>query len=955
MILPLLPLLFLFILHLASDSEESVDSGEFFDEEFSGSAAPEPSDVLGCLEIEVKGSKLHSSINGIYHRNPELYEELPTFSHVNEKGDETSRYLWWHDYETFTRWYIGGTIGSNVAEAFRDNGKNWVNLFTSDRGDHWRIVVDEEWKAEPTISVSCAKAAAGLKWAGKPENLPNVVMINTDVLVMRNVFEHIPGRWNHGKPIYVSKQSGVFLFYMSYPNYQRWYVGLMVGDDGQVLCFVDVEKSDEHDVLKHTSGGVWAEWKNSEWFVNKEMRLVLESDALAVEALGMNKVEEQTACSVIGVGAADNDLNQEFTITNLLSDGKPMYMAENGEHIVWTSGEEGEPASWVMTFTGLETEEEGNIQAYIESDAKSLDLIDNYGWRSWDEEKDMWVEEVEYMMICNDCSLKIAGGKLDRVNGEWKINKKTHSERPVFNKGNQWLFHLQLREISRWYMTNEEGRIGSATNIIAFVNSYARSPNLIEHYAVWSERENEKSGRYAENDQIKVTGDCVKELKQIRKEETGDEGAELDRTGTESEGSNGCPGDKQFETLKDEDHAIVHWVDPAEDMEHHSIIYASSDFAPGSKFKVGKTGVAYSVIDKAGDIVRNCDFIITVVDKDPPVISCRKSIFTTPDKGEKDALVTWNVPVAMDGVDGEVEVVQVTGKKPGSRFSRGNHRIVYEAVDSKGNKGRCQFHVRIRDKEPPTVFGCPKDYTIKVYESNNWAAHPTWTPPTGNDNVDGDKVKVEQVAGLAAGEAFSLGPESDRTVIKQIYHITDKSGNVATCQFELTLEKAVDEKSGEDFKGDLATEQPQEPNARKKGSSQQRAQHFNKKKRGKESSRIQKMRKRQEERKRKAKEKKRGGHRSKKHKERIARLKNKKKDKAPRVSSAADNSSSSWGLFKVLLIIVALAALGGLLGFLYLSGSLFPKKGKRILSSRQKSKDGWFNKPKEKRFKRHRV
>merc|ERR1739838_148631 len=127
-----------------------------------------------------------------------------------------------------------------------------------------------------------------------------------------------------------------------------------------------------------------------------------------------------------------------------------------------------------------------------------------------------------------------------------------------------------------------------------------------------------------------------------------------------------------------------------------------------------------------------------------------------------------------------------------------------------------------------------------------------------------------------------------------------------------------------------------------------------KKKRGMESSKVRKMREEREERRRKAKEKKRGGHRSKKHEERINSLKNKDKTDSPRQSLFEDNKSWRWMIFKVFLIIAALAAVGALL-FLYLSGEIFQKKGKRLPTARPSSKQGWFTSPKEKKFKRHRV
>jgi len=66
----------------------------------------------------------------------------------------------------------------------------------------------------------------------------------------------------------------------------------------------------------------------------------------------------------------------------------------------------------------------------------------------------------------------------------------------------------------------------------------------------------------------------------------------------------------------------------------------------------------------------------------------------------------------------------MSGSKPGTRMHMGTHDIVYEAVDSRGNVGKCTFQVIVVDKEPPTVLGCPINSFLKVYESNNRTVHP---------------------------------------------------------------------------------------------------------------------------------------------------------------------------------------------------------------------------------------
>ena len=65
-----------------------------------------------------------------------------------------------------------------------------------------------------------------------------------------------------------------------------------------------------------------------------------------------------------------------------------------------------------------------------------------------------------------------------------------------------------------------------------------------------------------------------------------------------------------------------------------------------------------------------------------------------------------------------------------------------------------------------------------------------------------------QIAGLQPGEAFKIAPNQEENIITQVYHLIDKSGNVATCQFQIKLTKSHVSKEVEDFIGQLKTDTP---------------------------------------------------------------------------------------------------------------------------------------------------
>jgi len=879
------------------------------------------SDAFTCMKLELYGSELHPSTNGVYVQNPEPYNEMPNFAMV-ENGKKT-RFMWWVDHTTYTRWYVGTNLGSQSVEGFRDSsGKNDVHLFQSN-ANVWNLVHDREWRQEPSVGIRCLESMSKPVNPAPPK-VENVVLINTSNERIRQVYKHISGSYTYDRPAYVS-DTGVFLYYKEYPNYQRWYIGLEVDTDHKVYAFTDVVKMpDQKDPVLHTAGTVWSERQANEWIVNKELRLVKETDPLARQALAKN-VKETTTCPFYGVGSADQDLNQVFNaLPGQKINSRPVYVSVRGEH-VWSRA--GESSSWVVGFPGQMPGDDGDIQAVVYGEWPTIDEIPaGTDWFLWDEEKQIFLDEKNYLVMCSNCKVTVAGANNGMANGQWEVDTtQTHAGRPVFKRGKQWMYFMSHRDFGRWYITNEDGKVGSASNVIAFVNTDARSPEHIDVYSIWSERGAPKKGRFAQNAKLKITGTCVKGGKGHGWENVKTEGSEIvDKSGqlteeSEAVGPDGCPNDLTYRTVKDQDYAIVHWRDPTKDLPGHEIFYSSAGASPGSKFKVGETGVVYSVRSN-GRTIRTCDFVVSVLDLDPPIVECHKDIFTKTDPGKGNALVTWPEPTAIDAVDGsQILINQVTGPKSGSKINKGHHRVSYTIKDQSGNIARCEFRVKVQDLEPPTVVGCPRDIVIPVYESNDWTAHPKWAVPRGRDNVDGNRVKVELVAGVNPGSPFQLAPDQEKNVVAQIYHLTDKSGNVATCQFQVSLEKAK-EKTGTDYQEDLPTGEPQEPEKPRDAQSA-RAAHWDKKRRKIEESRVEQVRKMREEREKM--QDRRGSHRASKHAQKLNNMGEYSND--PR--QFKEESSMWWTLTKYTLLMLILSAI---CGFGMWFGGCFESKGKRI-------------------------
>ncbi|MFT4600079.1 MAG: gliding motility-associated-like protein, partial [Arenicella sp.] len=112
-----------------------------------------------------------------------------------------------------------------------------------------------------------------------------------------------------------------------------------------------------------------------------------------------------------------------------------------------------------------------------------------------------------------------------------------------------------------------------------------------------------------------------------------------------------------------------------------------------------------------------------------------------------------------------------------SVFPIGLTVVTYEVTDASGNVTNCSFNVTITDTELPTI-SCPGNIT-QANDVGVCGATVNYANPVGADNCLGSVTAM--TAGQASGTVFPLG----LTVVT--YEVTDASGNVANCSFNVTV------------------------------------------------------------------------------------------------------------------------------------------------------------------------
>lgn len=197
--------------------------------------------------------------------------------------------------------------------------------------------------------------------------------------------------------------------------------------------------------------------------------------------------------------------------------------------------------------------------------------------------------------------------------------------------------------------------------------------------------------------------------------------------------------------------------------------------ASGTAFPKGTTLISWKSTDGAG-LTAVCNFTVTVVDNQPPVIACPANIARTTDPHLCSAGISYAAPVWSDNCVG-ASVERVSGGSSGTAFNKGVTVVAWKATDGAGLTASCSFTVTVTDGEVPTI-SCPQNQT-KNADAGQCTAVATYSA-TATDNCSPAPV-VSLQSGLSSGSAFPKGATT------MTLRATDGSGLTKTCTFRVTV------------------------------------------------------------------------------------------------------------------------------------------------------------------------
>jgi len=192
--------------------------------------------------------------------------------------------------------------------------------------------------------------------------------------------------------------------------------------------------------------------------------------------------------------------------------------------------------------------------------------------------------------------------------------------------------------------------------------------------------------------------------------------------------------------------------------------------ASGSFFPVGTTTVTCK--SNSGEGPEMCTFTVTVLDTQPPFITCPANVVVTASAGHQSAVVNYPAPTATDNC----AVLSVSCNPPsGSSFPIGSTTVNCQATDESSNGSLCFFVVTVADREPP-VITCPANIEITA-PAGQTSTVVNYPPPVVRDNLPGATVSCAP----ASGATFQLG------VTTVACTATDVSGNRSMCSFTVAV------------------------------------------------------------------------------------------------------------------------------------------------------------------------
>ena len=167
--------------------------------------------------------------------------------------------------------------------------------------------------------------------------------------------------------------------------------------------------------------------------------------------------------------------------------------------------------------------------------------------------------------------------------------------------------------------------------------------------------------------------------------------------------------------------------------------------------------------------VSSCVQVVTVVDDEPPVITCPDDVTVNCEDDRSSA--NTGVATATDNCDREIDIVESDSVADGSCPQEEVITRTWTGTDNCGNTSRCNQIVAVVDDESPAIT-CPDDVTVNCEDDRT---STNTGVATATDNCDGNVDIVES-------DSVADGSCPQEEVITRTWTGTDDCGNASSCK-----------------------------------------------------------------------------------------------------------------------------------------------------------------------------
>ncbi len=202
----------------------------------------------------------------------------------------------------------------------------------------------------------------------------------------------------------------------------------------------------------------------------------------------------------------------------------------------------------------------------------------------------------------------------------------------------------------------------------------------------------------------------------------------------------------------------------------------------GASFNKGTTTVTVTATNDCG--TATCQFNVTVLDNQPPVLTCPASIVQPASPDQCGRTVGYGhtisdncgIPFLSYSMSGAV-AGSGAGSGSSTYFPAGTTTVVLTATDGANAPVQCTFTVTINDTQTPNI-NCPVSVSVSS-DPGQCGATIHYATPVTSDNCG--SAGLDHISGGLSGSFFPTGT----TTVQ--WMATDAANNTKTCTFDITV------------------------------------------------------------------------------------------------------------------------------------------------------------------------